>query len=103
MWIYVKEDSVIARIAAWKMRATQVAIVIGKTIHLHNTSCEEFLANKRWFHHELEHVRQYRRYGLIPFIARYLLESLKKGYYNNRFEAAARAAEHITDPAFGDE
>lgn len=93
MHFYIKEKSFIARIAAWKLGSRQVAIVIGKTIHLHNTSREEFLANKRWLNHELEHIRQYRKYGLIPFIANYLLESLKKGYHNNKFEVEARAAE----------
>lgn len=90
---HVKENSFLARIAAWKMRSTQVAIVIGKTIHLHNTSSEEFLNNKRWLHHELEHIRQYRQYGLARFIVSYLIESARRGYYNNKYEIAARAAE----------
>jgi hypothetical protein len=90
---HIKERSFIARIAAWKLNARQVAIVFGNTIHLHNTSSEDFMKNKRWLNHELEHIRQYREYGLIPFIMRYLIESLKKGYHNNKFEIAARAAE----------
>jgi hypothetical protein len=90
---YIKENSFIARIAAWKLNARQVAIVIGNTIHLHNTSQKEFMANRQWLNHELEHIRQYRKYGLIPFITRYLIESFKKGYYNNKFEVEARAAE----------
>jgi hypothetical protein len=90
---HIKERSFIARIAAWKLNARQVAIVFGNTIHLHNTSSEDFMKNKRWLNHELEHIRQYHEYGLIPFIMRYLIESLKKGYHNNKFEIAARAAE----------
>jgi hypothetical protein len=89
----IKENSFIARIAAWKLNAKQVAIVFGKTIHLHNSSKEEFLNNERWLKHELEHIRQYRKYGMIGFITRYLVESAKKGYYNNKFEVDARAAE----------
>jgi len=90
---YIKENSFIAQIAAWKMRSDQVAIVIGKTIHLHNTPRDEFMQNKRWLNHELEHIRQYRELGLFRFIASYLMESMKNGYYNNKYEVAARAAE----------
>jgi hypothetical protein len=91
--IYIKENSVIARIAAWKMKSGRIAVVIGKTIHLHNISREEFIENRRWVSHELEHIRQYRRYGLIPFIIRYLIESARSGYHNNKYEIAARNAE----------
>ena len=93
MQFKIRENSFIARIAAWKLKAKQVAIVIGNTIHLHNTSTEELLNNKPWLKHELEHIRQYKKYGLIGFIVSYLVESIKKGYYNNKFEVAARAAE----------
>jgi hypothetical protein len=91
--IYIKENSLIARFAAWKMNSSQIAIVIGRTIHLHNTTRKEFVENKRWLSHEMEHIRQYRKYGLIRFIVLYLIETAKKGYRNNRFEVAARAAE----------
>ena len=93
MRIQIKENSLIARIAAWKMKSQQIAIVIGKTIHLHNVSRDAFLENERWVKHELEHIRQYRRYGIIPFIIRYLLESAKNGYANNKYERQAREAE----------
>ena len=79
--------------AAWKMKTQQMAIVIGKTIHLHNVSRDEFLENERWLKHELEHIRQYRRYGMISFIIRYLIESAKNGYTNNKYERQAREAE----------
>ena len=85
----------IARIAAWKMNSSQLAIVIGKTIHLHNTSRDEFLNNKRWVYHEIEHIRQYRKHGLIIFILRYLIESARKGYHQNKYEVAAREAEKM--------
>jgi len=47
MKCYIKENSFIARIAAWKLNSNQVAIVIGKTIHLHNTNKNDFLADAR--------------------------------------------------------
>ncbi|MCC7526099.1 MAG: hypothetical protein IT250_14820, partial [Chitinophagaceae bacterium] len=39
------------------------------------------------------HVEQFKRYGYIAFIARYTIETLKKGYYNNKYEVEARMAE----------
>lgn len=89
----IKENSWIARIAARKLSAKQLAIVIGKTIHLHNTSKEAFLKNERWVKHELCHIRQFKEFGFFKFIAMYLWESMKKGYHNNKFEAEARQAE----------
>jgi hypothetical protein len=89
----IKENSWIARIAAWKMSASGIAIVIGKTIHLYNTSKADFLKNKRWVKHELCHIEQFRRYGFFRFIVLYLIESAKRGYYKNRYEVEARQAE----------
>ena len=89
----IKENSFTARIAASVLRAEKVAMVIGKVIHLHNTKREEFEKNERWLRHELCHIRQFREHGFIPFLLKYLLETIKRGYYNNRFEVEARKAE----------
>jgi len=89
----IKESSFIARIAAKKLRCSQVAIVVGDTVHLHNTSKNEFLSNLPWVRHEKVHLEQFRRYGTINFVMRYLVESIRKGYRNNRFEIEARMAE----------
>jgi hypothetical protein len=89
----IKEQSWIAAIAAWKMSAPKIAIVIGRTIHLNNTSREEFLGNERWVKHELCHIRQFRRFGFTRFVILYLWESLRKGYYKNKYEVEARQAE----------
>lgn len=91
--VRIRENSFIARIAAWKLGTRNVAIVIGHTIHLWNCPEEAFLQQESWVKHELCHVRQYEQYGVAGFIIRYLWESLRKGYYNNRFEVEARAAE----------
>ncbi len=93
---HVKENSLLARIAARKLGSRQVALVMGRTIHLHNTSKEEFLSNSRWVRHELQHIRQFMRYGMITFLFLYLWESIRKGYYNNRFEVEARESELIS-------
>lgn len=89
----IRENSWIAGIAARKLRARQVAIVLGSTIHLHRTSRDEFLANKAWVRHERVHVEQFRRHGFIRFIFLYLRESLLHGYHDNKYEREARAGE----------
>lgn len=92
---YIKENSWLAKIAAKKLRSNKVAMVLGKTIHLYNTGKDDFLKNGKWLKHELCHVQQFKRYGYVNFICMYLWESLRKGYYNNRFEKEARAAEEL--------
>ncbi len=92
---HIKEKSWLAKIAAKKLRCKSVAMVLGKTIYLHNTSKEEFLQNTKWVKHELCHVQQFRQHGYLGFLVKYLWESLKKGYYNNKFEVEARAAEEL--------
>lgn len=81
--------------AALKLKSHSVAMVLGKTIHLYNVSKENFLKDDRWLKHELCHIRQFKQHGYFLFIAKYLWESLRNGYYNNRFEAEARAAENL--------
>lgn len=88
------EKSWVARLAAWKLNAASVAIVLGNTIHLHNSKREEFLENPQWLRHELCHIRQFKEHGFINFIIKYLVESLRHGYYNNKYEVAARQAEN---------
>lgn len=91
--ITVKENSWIAKIAAKKLKVNNVAFTLGNTIHLHNASAAEFFNDARWLRHELKHVEQFKRYGFLLFVWKYCLESLKKGYFQNRFEIEAREAE----------
>ena len=90
----IRENSLIARLAARIMKADQLAIVVGKTIHLHRTTKADFLSNTRWVNHEMAHIRQFARYGFFAFVVRYLWESLRSGYWNNKYEVEARAAEN---------
>jgi len=92
---YIKENSLLAKIAAWKLQSSGVALVMGNTVHLHNTKKEEFLQNSRWLKHELCHIRQFQQHGYLLFIVKYLWESIKNGYYNNKYEVEARAAESL--------
>jgi hypothetical protein len=91
----IKENSWLAKIAAKKLKANAVAMVLGKTIHLHNTSKLDFLKDERWLKHELCHIKQFKEHGYFLFIVKYLWESVRKGYYNNRFEVEARNAEEL--------
>ena len=76
---HIKENSWLVKIAAKKLRSNNVAMVLGKTIHLHNTTKEQFLQNERWVKHELCHIQQFQDHGYFVFIAKYFWESLKKG------------------------
>ena len=91
----IKENSWIARLAAKKLHAGSAAIVIGRSIHLYNATKQELLRNEKWLKHELCHIKQFQQYGFIPFIAKYLWESIQKGYFNNKFEVEARRAENL--------
>ena len=97
MQFRIKENSPFARLGAWKLRTSRMAMTIGNTIHLHNTSKQEFLEDNRWVKHELKHVEQYQQYGLIRFLWKYTIESIRRGYHNNRFEVEAREAESIPE------
>jgi hypothetical protein len=93
MNVQLVENSWLAAIAAKKLGRSKVAMVIGRRIYLHNTTVDQFVSNKRWVRHELKHVDQYRENGILGFLWKYMIESIRKGYYNNRFEIAARNAE----------
>jgi hypothetical protein len=95
--IRIRENSFIARVAAYKLGADSVALTLGRTIHLHNARADNFKKDRRWVLHELKHVEQFKRYGFFWFIVLYLLESIRKGYHGNRFEVEAREAEEQVD------
>lgn len=94
MDFFIKQNSWIAKIAAKKLGSDNVAIVIGKTIHLYHVSKEDFLKDTKWVKHEKCHINQFKKYGFFSFMLMYIRESMKHGYYNNKFEAEARNAEN---------
>jgi hypothetical protein len=89
MIVRIKENSLLARLAAHNLKAEKMALVIGDTIRLHNTTKQEFLSNPKWVRHEIAHVYQYKRKGKIRFILSYLLETFNLGYEYNRYELEA--------------
>ncbi|UYZ58677.1 hypothetical protein [Hymenobacter latericus] len=88
----IVENSPLARVARWKLRQANVAMVLGRTIHLSGVSRADFLRDASWVAHELCHIRQVQEHGLLGFLWKYLVESARVGYYANRFEAEAREA-----------
>jgi hypothetical protein len=90
----IVEDSIMARIARLVLKTENVAMVLGKSIYLSGVPKEKFLQNKAWLAHELCHIQQFQQYGFFRFLWLYLLESVKVGYYHNKYEQEARAAEH---------
>ncbi len=93
--IKIKERSWRARLAAWCLGVDNVAFTLGKTILLHNATKTQFLLDEKWVKHEMKHVEQFRRYGYFRFIFKYTIETLRKGYYNNKYEVEARQAERF--------
>jgi hypothetical protein len=93
---YIRENGWPAKIAARRLHVRQLAIVFNRTVFLHGVTATEFLQNTLWLRHEVCHVKQYRRYTFPGFLMLYLWQSLRHGYYNNRFEKEARAAEADT-------
>jgi hypothetical protein len=95
--VRIKENSWVARVAAAKLRSNKIAFTFGHTIYLFNTSKADFISDQNWVCHELMHVKQFEQYGLLPFLLKYLWESIRKGYYRNKYEAEARQAESNPD------
>lgn len=97
MKVKIKENSLIAKIAALNFKGKATAITVGKTIHLYKISKNDFLKDKRWLRHELQHILQFQQYGFIQFISLYAFELLKKGYHDNKWEVEARDSEKDLD------
>lgn len=94
MDFHIRQNSWIAKLAALKLRSDNVAIVIGKTIHLYHVSKEDFLKDNKWVKHEMCHINQFEKYGYYTFVIKYIYESIKHGYDNNKYEVEARNAEY---------
>lgn len=95
--IKVKPNSIFAQIAHYILGGKgATAITFGSVIHIYGCDVHTFLLNKRWVRHEIHHTLQYRTIGYISFLWKYVIESLIKGYYNNKYEVAARNSELIT-------
>src|SRR5687767_5619577 len=80
-----------------------IAITLGRTIYVSPRAAERAIDRlEPLIRHELAHVRQVNRHGLVPFLARYLAEflanfwrerSVSRAYAMISFEIEAAAAE----------
>ncbi len=91
--VRIRENALVARLGARVLGTENVALVVGGTIYLHNVTRTDFLRSDAWVCHELRHVAQYERHGIVGFLLSYAIESLRRGYRANRFEVEARASE----------
>jgi hypothetical protein len=91
--VRIKENSLRARLAAFKLGSSNVAMVWGSTVLLHGVSKASFLANDKWVRHELRHVWQAQQMGTFAFLWRYSILAIKHGYTNHPFEIDARLHE----------
>lgn len=88
----IVERSPFARIARMVLKSRNVAMVLGKSIHLSGVNRQTFLEDEGWLAHELCHIRQFQEHGYFRFLWLYLKESYRVGYYNNKYEVEAREA-----------
>lgn len=88
----IVEKSFFARIARMVLKSRNVAMVLGDRIHLSGVDQNTFLKDAGWVAHELCHIRQFREHGFFRFLWLYLKESMRVGYYNNKYEVEARVA-----------
>lgn len=81
-----RRGGLLPRIAGWCLgQSTVAAITLWNTVFL----SRDVRLDAELLLHELRHVHQF---GASPsFPARYVWESLRRGYHANRFEADARA------------
>ena len=94
MDVYIKQGSIIAKLAAQILGTKQMAVTINNRIYLYNCSKENFLQNKKWVCHEIAHVMQYKRMRTLKFIIAYVAQCLVNGYTKNKFEKEAREKEN---------
>lgn len=95
--IFVKRNSLLAKIACGHLKTKAVALVLGQTIHLYGVNPISLLANKDWLAHELVHVKQYEKYGVLRFLGLYIWDWIKHGYFRNRYEEEARGVKNQPD------
>lgn len=87
------------------MSRNVIAITLGRRIYLSSAAATRSIDYlDRLLKHELAHVRQVRRHGLIAFLIRYVAEFLRHlwrtrsfdaAYRDISFEVEARAAESL--------
>jgi uncharacterized protein DUF4157 len=94
--IRVIGNSLLAKAAAKINRQETFAITFGRTIFV---SCkkEDFFKKEWWVRHELTHVAQYQKHGVLQFLSLYIYYSVFHHKSENPFEKEAEDAEFSSD------
>lgn len=83
--LQLRRGGLLPRLGGWCLGRRWVdGITVGRTVWLHPT----VHASAELLLHELCHVYQFEQVRVFPL--RYWWETLRKGYYHNKFEVAAR-------------
>ena len=90
--IRVVENSKLAKLAARIKKEKKYAITFRRTIFISGTK-EQFFSDIGWLRHELTHVEQYKKHGVLNFLALYLVYSIFHKYSEIPFEKEALAAQ----------
>lgn len=91
IYVRLKTGTLVSKIAKVFMRPSKseaLATTIGKTIHLHNISTQDFIARRAFLRHELQHCIQY--HTIRFFLLKYIWETIRHGYFQNLYEVEAR-------------
>jgi hypothetical protein len=100
IFVRLKTGTFVTKIAAVFMRPSKgeaLATTIGKTIHLHNISTQDFIARRAFLRHELQHCIQYHTTRF--FLLKYIWETMRHGYFQNLYEVEARVQSTADFPA----
>ncbi|HEV2130560.1 MAG TPA: hypothetical protein VGR27_05635 [Longimicrobiaceae bacterium] len=92
--VVIRRGRLVPALGGWLSRlgGPAAAVALRRTIVVH----PRVPITRTLLTHELAHVRQWEEDLLFPL--RYTLETLRRGYVNNRYECEARAAETVPDP-----
>ena len=89
-------NSWLAKVAARINGQETYAVTIGRTIFV---SCkkQDFFDKEWWVRHELTHVTQYQKLGVLRFLSLYVYYSVFHHHSENPFEKEAEDAEFSSD------
>lgn len=90
-----KYNSRIAKFVKWitQDKSSGYAITLGQTAYY---PCNENEVSDKWHAHEDCHKTQWARDGKLKFLARYLWQTITKGYEKIDYEIEARTASKNT-------
>jgi len=92
--VKIRTGGLIVKVANLFMKIKQgemLATTIHKTIYLLGGTSKQFLNNRSFLRHEVQHILQCKKDGLIKFCIKYVWYSIRYKYKNNPYELDAEA------------